>query len=290
MNAWQAIATTNPDALIESRLQLHYAVQFIAATGAALAEPSPDYSHTSLSWNPQLKAFVGPLIQGTHPFRIAIDPVAFTLMVLDQQTEKVAALLLHGKTMAEGLAWLQQEVAKRNQAPSSIVFLDYPPDDFPVHVLAQGAKFEAGPEASLHELAGFFHNTYQILQYITLAYEDVSEIHIWPHHFDIAVLITLSKTEAGQTPTVGVGLSPGDTSYNEPYWYVSPYPYPDTTNLPAIAGDGFWHTQHWVGAVLPASYLHSAEAAIAQQHQVEAFLESAIKASITLLKPEPLES
>ncbi|HIK19099.1 MAG TPA: hypothetical protein IGS53_27975 [Leptolyngbyaceae cyanobacterium M33_DOE_097] len=290
MNVWQAIATPTPDTLIESRLQLHYAVQFIAATGAALAEALPDYSHTSLSWNPHLKAFVGPTIQGTNPFQVAIDPVAFALVVLNQQAEQVTTLPLHGKSMGEGLTWLKQEVAKRGQDPSAIVFLDYPPDDFPTHALAQGGLFEAGPEANRSELASYFHNTHALLQYVILAYEEVSEIHIWPHHFDIATLITLPKTQADQTLTIGVGLSPGDTSYHEPYWYVSPYPYPETTNLPAIAGDGFWHTQHWVGAVLPASCLHSGEDAIAQQHQVEAFLESAIKASIALLKPEPLES
>jgi len=287
MNVWQAIATCNPDTLIESRLQLHYAVQFIAATGAALAEPLPDYSHTSLSWNPHLKAFVGPMIQSAQPFHVAIDPITFTLMVLDQQAEQIATLPLHEKTMAEGLTWLQQEIAKRNQDSSSVVFLDYPPDDFPAHALAQGGRFEAGSEASRRELASYFHNTHALLQYVILAFEEVSEVHIWPHHFDIATLITLPKTQTDQTLTIGVGLSPGDTSYNEPYWYVSPYPYPEATNLPAIAGDGFWHTQHWVGAVLPASCLHSTEDAIAQQHQVEAFLESAIKASIALLKPEP---
>jgi hypothetical protein len=48
-----------PQDLTESRLQLHYAIQFIASPGAALAEPLPDYSHTSLDWNPALAVFVG---------------------------------------------------------------------------------------------------------------------------------------------------------------------------------------------------------------------------------------
>ncbi|MDX2216968.1 MAG: hypothetical protein SFY66_27125 [Oculatellaceae cyanobacterium bins.114] len=54
MGHWQLIGKLNPQALSESRVQLHYAIQFIAATGAALAEPLPDYSHTSLAWNPVL--------------------------------------------------------------------------------------------------------------------------------------------------------------------------------------------------------------------------------------------
>jgi hypothetical protein len=64
---------------------------------------------------------------------------------------------------------------------------------------------------------------------------------------------------------------------------VSPYPYPDTASLPAIAGNGFWHTQHWVGAVLPTSHLVDNNNTEAQQSQVEEFLKSALQASMMLL-------
>jgi hypothetical protein len=67
---------------------------------------------------------------------------------------------------------------------------------------------------------------------------------------------------------------------------VSPYPYPDTGNLPTLDGRGFWHTQHWVGAVLQASQFTENASAQTQQHQVATFLHSAVKASITLLKFE----
>ena len=98
----------------------------------------------------------------------------------------------------------------------------------------------------------------------------------------MATLIMLPGTKNDTPLTVGVGLSPGDTSYDEPYWYVSPYPYPDTANLPPLAGDGFWHTQHWVGAVLTASRL-TQDISITEQ-QVESFIDSAVSASIYLLK------
>ena len=45
--AWQTTGKINPTELTDSRVQLHYAIQFIAAAVAALAEPLPDYSHTS---------------------------------------------------------------------------------------------------------------------------------------------------------------------------------------------------------------------------------------------------
>lgn len=286
MNEWQAIAKIPPDELVESRLQLHYAIQFIAATGAALAEPLPDYSHTSLAWHPILEVFVGSAIQAAKPFQVALDPVSFTLIVLDQQSETIASFPLPEKTMAAGLIWLQQELSQLGVDASKIVFLDYPHDDFPDHPLAHGADFDASQVSALSELTNYYANTETLFQAIIATTEDATAARIWPHHFDMATLIMLPGTKNGSPLTVGVGLSPGDTSYHQPYWYVSPYPYPDAVSLPALDGHGFWHTQHWVGAVLPASRFAESVSAEAQQQQVEAFLHTALSTSIALLKPE----
>jgi hypothetical protein len=286
MNTWQAIAKIPPDELVESRLQLHYAIQFIAATGAALAEPLPDYSHTSLAWHPVLEVFVGSPIRAAKPFQVALDPVSLTLIVLDQQSEAIASLPLPGKTMAAGLNWLQQELSQLGVDASKIVFLDYPPDDFPDHPLAHGASFESNQALALSELTDYYANTHPLFQAIIATTEDATATRIWPHHFDMATLIMLPSIKNGSPLTVGVGLSPGDTNYNEPYWYVSPYPYPDAADLPALDGHGLWHTQPWFGAVLPASRLAESVSAEAQQQQVEAFLQAALKTSIALLKSE----
>jgi hypothetical protein len=288
MNEWQTIAKISPDELVESRLQLHYAIQFIAATGAALAEPLPDYSHTSLDWNPDLEMFVGSAIRATQSFQVALDPVSLTLILLNQQSEPITALPLSGTTMAAGLSWLQSELTQLGVDASKMAFLDYPPDDFPDHGLAHGAAFDASSELALSELTDYYANTHQLLQDIIATHEDASAIRIWPHHFDMATLIMLPGMINGSPLTVGVGLSPGDASYHEPYWYVSPYPYPDPAGLPALDGQGFWHTQHWVGAVLPASRLTESVGAEAQQQQVEAFLHSALSTSIGLLKSTSL--
>jgi hypothetical protein len=142
------------------------------------------------------------------------------------------------------------------------------------------------PELALSELKNYYANTEPLLQAIIAKTEDATATRIWPHHFDIATLIMLPGMKNGSPLTVGVGLSPGDASYHEPYWYVSPYPYPDAASLPALDSDGFWHTQHWVGAVLHASRLAESVSAEAQQQQVESFLLAALGTSIALLKSE----
>ena len=107
-----------------------------------------------------------------------------------------------------------------------------------------------------------------------------SAVRTWPHHFDIATLILLPESGTSGRRTIGVGQSPGDNSYAEPYWYVGPYPYPATTAFPPLAGSGHWHTEGWVGAALPASDFVAAKD---QQAQVAAFVESGIAACRMLL-------
>ncbi|OLP16358.1 hypothetical protein BST81_21445 [Leptolyngbya sp. 'hensonii'] len=279
---WQPLGAIDPKTLTDSRIQLHYAIQFMAATGAALAEPQPDYSHTSLAWNPKFQGFVTLIVPAPTPFRVGLEPVSLTSVLLDEQGQTIAALPLPQKTLAEGFDWLRQEITRLGAEADRVQPLSYPPDDFPDHPIAHGAAFDVTDKASRQELANYYANTLEALQTLTCAEaQDISPVRLWPHHFDLALLITLPSLPDDTSRTVGLGLSPGDTSYPEPYWYVSPYPYPDTPSLPALEGKGFWHTQHWVGAVLTASQL--GQNSTTQDQQLQAFLNSALSASISLL-------
>jgi hypothetical protein len=59
---------------------------------------------------------------------------------------------------------------------------------------------------------------------------------------------------AEEARSIGIGLSPGDGEYDEPYFYISPWPTPDIQKriLPDVPA-GKWHTEGWVGALLLAS-------------------------------------
>lgn len=281
-NIWQPIGKITPQALAEGKLQLHYAIQFIAAPGFALAAPQPDYSQMALEWQPKLEAFAGKAISAEKPFRVTLDPIGLAVMIVDAsdtQDLKIAPFYLDGKTMAEGLTWLKVEIAKLGAAAQKVVWLDYPPDDFPDRPI--DATFDTSQVEVLQELANYYANSHPLLEEIAATHTGASAVNIWPHHFDMATLISLSGMKNGESMSIGAGFSPGDKSYNEPYWYVTPWPYPDTESLPILGGNGFWHTQHWVGAVLTASQLP--KDADGQKQQVLAFLESAISESRSLL-------
>jgi hypothetical protein len=98
-------------------------------------------------------------------------------------------------------------------------------------------------------------------------------VRCWPRHFDIAIRVALEKGpaesvrkghaetareghaeiaregHAASARSIGIGVSPGDSYYAQPYLYVSPYPKPDTDNLPPLPPGGRWHTKDFFGAV-----------------------------------------
>ena len=97
----------------------------------------------------------------------------------------------------------------------------------------------------------------------------------WPHHFDIATLLAAGG-EGGEARTIGFGMSPGDGSYGQPYFYVSPWPYPEPQRLRPLTQGGRWHTEGWLGAVLTGEDVVRSESAAAQAERVSWFADEAV--------------
>jgi hypothetical protein len=107
-----------------------------------------------------------------------------------------------------------------------------------------------------------------------------SPLRCWPHHFDLATLITLPARNGDATGNVGAGFSPGDEYYDEPYFYVSVYPEPDPKTLPSLPTLGHWHLREFVAAVAPE---HKIVAAKNQQAETDDFLRAAVDGAIKVL-------
>ncbi len=102
-------------------------------------------------------------------------------------------------------------------------------------------------------------------------------VRCWPHHFDLDTLVTVAPGR-----TCGVGFSPGDDYYDEPYFYVSLFPAPDAATLPRLGSIGHWHTKNFTAAVATARRIVDAEH---QGGEVERFLRAASAAAIDALRP-----
>lgn len=231
---WEPLGAVPPRDLVPARLVLHWAAQLVAAAGAALLPPRPDDSHTSLLFAGG--TFVGQPVGGRAVALRAADlALAFDGRIL----------ALAGVTRSDALAWLGTAFGLEGPLPPY-------PHLPPPHPVGGDAPFPAA-DAGMAELARWYENASSLLAPIVERRREAGPIRVWPHHFDIATLL-----DVGGGRTLGVGLSPGDASYAEPYFYVTPSPPP--ADAPPLAV-GHWHDQGWFGAVLTGSETTGAEVA-----------------------------
>jgi hypothetical protein len=261
---------------VNARLQLHHAAQIAVSAAISYIPARSDDSHTALTWSRPLGALTTEPIAARRAFRIALRVDELTLNALDDEGVVMRSFPLRGRTSADGHVWLREVAAEADLDPARLTSRKH--YTIPVHPVAAGAAFEIGTGHDLAELARYWANAAAFLEELARSTAGASAVRTWPHHFDIATLIELP---GAQRRTIGVGQSPGDDSYDQPYWYVGPYPYPPADNLPALAGEGHWHTEGWLGASLPAAdYIDSAD----QRAQVAAFVDSAVAACRRLLE------
>ncbi len=268
MANWQQLGATAPTDLVDARLQLHHAAQIASAVGRNLAPKKDDDSHTNLGWLVDRGALASHRGEGVQAALSLEDP----RLLLLAGDETLAEFALLGKTVDNGYDWLRTSLAAHLGRPieGDLKSLHY---EIPAHPVGAGQPFSSGP---YEELGGWFSNADTALKQVLQANPQASDVRCWPHHFDLATLINL-----GDGKSVGVGLSPGDGSYAEPYWYVSPWPYPVESDLPALPHSGRWHTQGFTAAVLTGSQLVAAEN---QQEDCREFLDAAIGSSKRLVR------
>jgi hypothetical protein len=241
--------TIAPTALVPARLELHYAAQIVAAAADAWLPERADDGHTAMTWKTPI------LLGESSPTEVTIGIRAVDFAVIAYKNGEPSTYPLAGKTLAEAMAWADQQFG----TPRGIAMRDY---DLPTSPLAIGGHF-VGHEPELAELARWYDIGFAVLSTVV----EPTELRVWPHHFDLGAIIVLDDARQ-----IGIGLSPGDRYYAEPYFYVTPHPL-DKTPLPALAGGGIWRTDEWTGAVLTAS----------AAGDPYAFVTSAIAAARTLL-------
>ena len=273
---WRAVGSVLPGQLSDARLELHFAAQLVSAAGASLLTPEADFGHTNLGWDAALDVLAGRRV-GDEPVRAALVFESLELAVLEGRLERASHPLV-GSTMEQALAWLGERIAGNRTR------LTLPVHDMPDHPIAGGAPFaEAGADART-ELAAWFANATAAIHAAVSEDRRASSVRCWPHHFDVASLITVDdEADAEEARSIGVGFSPGDGSYDQPYFYVTPWPYPPADTLPGLSGGAQWHTEGWTGAVLTAEQVISKPAS-RQSDVVRDALGGAITACRTLLR------
>jgi len=282
-SSWQRLGDPAPATLMASRDQLHWAAQLASAAASALVEPREDDSHTAFEWLEQQDGVLaGNVLPGG--VRVALRPERLEILLLDASGAQLTAQPLDGRTFAAALEDLTD--ALRSVA-APVDSIDPPPTDhLPANPVGDGMPFSFDPPDAFAELARWYANADRILRELRRM-EGGSPVLCWPHHFDIASLITLpGDVDQEKARSIGVGMTPGDVYYAEPYWYVTPWPYPAEPRLEPLAADGSWHTATWLGAVLPAARLVTGESGTGQAERLVEFLRSALRACRAMLAAE----
>ncbi len=268
MTTWEKVGKVAPRDLSRARLELHWAAQLPGAVGNALVAHRDDDSHEALKCVDERSLLVGRATDTPTPLRVALSLSDLRVVVIDQELGELASLTLQGKTLEEGFTWLARELEQRGglDNPPALAVPDY---DMPDHELATGGRFQFAQASAFEELASWFRNASRVLDKLE------GTTLCWPHHFDIAVLDSIDDQK-----NVGTGLSPGDGSYDEPYWFVSPSPRPEG-ELPALE-KGHWHREGFLAAILTGTDIVS-DGGTEQGPFVDTFIDNATKIARKLL-------
>jgi len=275
VRTWQPVRPEESIRLSDARLQFHHAAQFGTAAAISFLPHRTDDSYTNLEWVPTLAGLFSRVIPAKKSFRIGVRPVKLALLIVTEKNKPIAEYKLHGRTITDATEWIRLQI-KSLGADAARYSLRRHYEILP-HPVAIGESFDASAQTRFEELSKWFANGVSILNSLVRETHDASEVRCWPHHFDIATLITVAPQH-----TIGVGLEPGDQYYDEPYFYVDMRPQPSASQAQSrpLWGNGTWHTHEWIGAVLPGSRLG---AAATQERHVREFLDSAVSACRGLL-------
>ncbi|MEQ9423041.1 MAG: hypothetical protein RJQ09_01390 [Cyclobacteriaceae bacterium] len=280
--SWKPLKIRDFESLNEAREQLHQASQIPAAVGRFYSEKVKDDHFANFTWNAELNLLQGHLVGQDFHVRAALRMEDLTLVLLNEVDVEIGTFPLDAKTQTQALIWLEEYFEAKGMETTG--FQINRPYEIPKYPQQSGGKFELQNPELFAELAAYFHNTNHVVWQVIKNEANASEINCWPHHFDIASLLTLSDTGDPETSiSIGVGFSPGDEQYQEPYFYLTPWPYPDVAELPEGFGPGKWHTDGWVGAVLTATEMM--ESNNSPQQAVLSFYNNGLDILKKILKP-----
>ena len=248
MTAWTEIGRAEATALGAARVQAHHAVQWATRAARAVLAPKDDDSHTNLGWDAAHAALLShDLPGGNRPLRVGLRPADMTLIALSGGRPQ-GTFALNGESDGAAGDWTAQVLTDSGLDPARLddpLRYNLPPRDGPYDVRAEAPAFR--------ELARYYANAAALLGGFAAGETGASPVRCWPHHFDIATLISLEGGDPETARSIGIGLSPGDESYGEPYFYVTPWPYPEADRLDDIAAIGRWHSAGFVAYVVTGS-------------------------------------
>jgi hypothetical protein len=245
---WSKLGRTPPAGLVFARGLAHHAAQWPTRAARANLKAVADDSHSAFSWESSHSALLTqglPAKGGEVRVGIRIPRLE---MIITRGANVLDAFQFDGKTDAQGGAWLDAKLRVLGLKLAGDVQLPY---ELPPHPNGDAPHALGRLGRELGELARWFGGSADVLEEFAskLRGPRASPVTCWPHHFDIATLVKLEEGQPANARSIGIGVSPGDEYYAQPYAYISPWPRFDGEKLPDAPSPGHWHTEGFFGAV-----------------------------------------
>mgnify|MGYP006275911691 CR=1 FL=1 len=231
--------TRDPGALTDARLQLHWACQPLAAAADTVYGLRDDDSQSNFDFDPGWAALL------THPldsgWTLGLRVTQPALLAL-HHGEVRDSLPLEGQTLPQLLHWVNHQPALGEESEPA----ELRGYDLPHHAVRDGGEFDTGDHEAFTALAWWLTTGFDAVDRATRDHH-ATHPRLWPHHFDVGAIIPLADDRDPRSkPSVGLGMSLGDATYDRPYFYVNPYPLADPP--PAADRPDPPDPMHWADA------------------------------------------
>jgi hypothetical protein len=156
----------------------------------------------------------------------------------------VDRMQLLGRSYQNAESWLDAQLVAEGLQAASTVDLPY---ELPADVAELGVFPESGHKNDLSALSDWFDLANSVLTGMIDRLDQTakpSPVRCWPHHFDLGTYVAL---EEGAAAGIGMGWSPGDHHYSQPYFYV--YAHPALEEPIPAPSPGRWHDEGFRGVV-----------------------------------------
>ncbi len=284
--AWKQLGAAPPRKLAKAHLQPFQLAQWLARFARGYLKAAPDDSHTSLEWWRDLHIMAtGEAWAGGRRLALGLDLLDLALVTLVDGVIADKASMHGIKDKAAG-NWVRKQLKAFEFDPKA---LDAPsPYEIPPSPYASNRAYDVHKDSVvLSELSRYFDNADLLLRDIAEKHRDIkpgpSPVRLWPHHFDIASIVTLEAGDFESARAVGVGLAVPDALHKEFYFYTYPWPRDERENLPKLRSDSAYRYDDSVGAIQPMSKIVEAKD---QEATARLFFDETVALFIRLLREE----
>ena len=229
--------------------QAHHACQWASKAARANIAPRPDDSHSNFGWLPDIRTLVSEPLDSNRSYQAGFSFLTGELVWL-QHGQISSSLSIENQEDSVLESWLDDQLSSASLVATHNAEMPYS--------LGDGIRYQEC-RAEWVVLGRWFDVGFKVLSEIRDEYagrtHTASMPRCWPHHFDIGSLLLLEDADPETARSVGIGLSPGDSSYGEPYYYCNPWPVPDEDKLGSPPNGLRWHTDGFTSLIVIASEL-----------------------------------